>query len=165
MSSGLRKIVVALAVLVAGWVAFDAWNEDERRIGRRLAELQELAARSPLETQLQGAANAKKIADLFAGDFELKAESHSFATSHRQDLIRAIISHRARTDALAVAISREDLFVDPGGRSATHYAYVEFLNELADLRSTESYPVKIEWVEEGGDWMIRKLELLPEERP
>ena len=151
-------------LVVVGWVGLGMWNGDERRIGRRLSKLQKLAAKSPVESQLQGAAKAKQIAELFAREFELRAEFENFATSNRQDLMRGIIGHRARTRSLVVAVVREELFVDPGGTTAIHYAYVEFINDLGDLDETESYPVRVEWVKEGGDWMIRKLEVLPEAR-
>ncbi len=128
-----------------------------------MAKLQKLAAKSPVETQFQGAGKAKKIADLFASNFELRAESENFATSSRQDLIRGILSYRARTATLTVAVGREDLFVDPSGRSATHYAYVEFINDLGDLAGAELYPVRIEWVKEDSAWLIAKLEVLREE--
>ena len=155
-----RKLVFAVAILVAGWFALTVWNDDGRRIKRRLAALQRLAAKAPVETRLQGAAKASEIADFFAGGFELRAEPESFATANRQDLVRGIMSYRARTGSLVMQVSREQLFLDSGGASATHYAYVEFLNDLGDLTGAASYPVRIEWVKEGGAWMIRKLEVL-----
>ncbi|MFQ5526504.1 MAG: hypothetical protein ACE5GX_09615 [Thermoanaerobaculia bacterium] len=157
-----RRLVPALVAVALGWSAWSVWNSDARRLARRLAELQELASKSPVENQFQGAAKAKKIADLFAATFELRAEPESYATSNRQDLIRAIVAHRARSQSLSVEISREELFVEPGGASATHYAYVEFFTDLGDLRGTASYPFQIQWAKEGGKWRIRKAEILSE---
>ena len=160
-----RRSLFALAALVLVLVAWWMWNSDSRRLGRRLAEIEELATKSPVETQFQGAARAKKLADLFASRFEAVAEPESYATSNRQDLIRGIIGYRARTSSLGVEISREELFIDPGGETATHYAYVEFYADLGDLAGTESYPLQISWVRENGEWRIAKAELLNEAPP
>ena len=92
-----RRFVVAVFVLVAAAWVFVVWNGDARRIDRRLAELQELAAKSLVEIQFQGAGKAKKIADLFASEFELSAESESYVTSSRQDLIRGVMAYRSRS--------------------------------------------------------------------
>lgn len=159
-----RNLIVVALVLLAGWIALDWANDDARRIERRWTKLQKLAAKSPVETQFQGAGKAKSIADLFASSFELRAEPENYATSNRQDLVRGILSYRARTTTLSLAVGREDLFVDPGGTTAIHYAHVEFISDVRDLMGTESYPVRIEWVEEGGEWVIAKLEVLREER-
>jgi hypothetical protein len=157
--------MVVGVVLVAVWLAVDLWNDDTRRIDRRLAKLQKLAAKSMVETQFQGASKAKRISDFFTIEFELRAEPESYATSNRQDLVRGVMAYRSRSESLAVDVIRKELFVDPGGATATHYAYVRFVNDLGDLGGTESYPVQIEWVKEGGKWLIKKLEVLREESP
>ncbi|MCP4203485.1 MAG: hypothetical protein GY769_16325 [bacterium] len=160
-----RRLVLAGAVLVAAWLILDLWTDDARRIERRLARLQKLAGKTLVESQFQGAGKARAIADLFATEFELSAEPESYATASRQDLIRGVIAYRARSQSLAVDVLRKELFVDPGGQTATHYAYVRFVNDLGDFAGTASYPVQIEWVEEDGKWKIKKLEVLPEELP
>lgn len=159
-ASRLAGVVVVLA---AGWLILGLWNSDPRRIERRLAKLQKLAAKTLVETQFQGAGKAKGIADLFATDFELVAEPENFAASNRQDLIRGVMAYRSRSKSLVVDVLRKDLFVDPGGASATHYAYVRFVSDLGDFAGTTTYPVQIEWVIEDGEWMIKKLEVLREE--
>ena len=159
-----RRLAGVAVVLAAGWLVLSLWNSDARRIERRLAKLQGLAAKTLVETQFRGATKAKGIADLFATDFELIAEPENFATSNRQDLIRGVMAYRSRSKSLAVDVLRKDLFVDPGGASATHYAYVRFVNDLGDLAGTATYPVQIEWVKEDGEWMIKKLEVLREEQ-
>ena len=159
-----RRLAAAVAVLAIGWLVLGLWNSDARRIERRLAELQKLAGKTLVETQFRGAGKAKGIADLFATDFEVIAEPENFATSNRQDLIRGMMAYRSRSKSLLVDVLRKDLFVDPGGASATHYAYVQFVNDLGDFAGTTTYPVQIEWVLESGEWMIQKLEILREER-
>lgn len=159
-----RKIATAIAglALVAG--LYGLWNQDARRINRRLAALVKLANKTPVETQLRGAAKARSIAGFFGEPFELIAEPENFAASNRQDLIRGIIAYRSRAGSLAVDVVRKELFVDSGNESATHYAVVRFVVDFGDLMGTDSYPVQIEWVQEGGEWKIRKLEILREER-
>ncbi len=158
------RLAAAVAVLAIGWLVLGLWNSDARRIERRLAKLQKLAGKTLVETQFRGAGKAKRIADLFATDFDFIAEPENFATSNRQDLIRGVMAYRSRSKSLLVDVLRKDLFVDPGGASATHYAYVQFVNDLGDFAGTTTYPVQIEWVKEGGEWMIKKLEILREER-
>ena len=157
-----KKFLAVAAVLGAAWVFFGVWNSDARRIGRQLSILQKLAAKTALENDLEGANRARRITDLFALEFELRAEPENYATSSRQDLVRAVMLYRRRSRNLLVQVSREELFVERDGRSATHYALVEFVNDLGDFAGTESYPLRIEWVMEDGDWRIRRLELLNE---
>ncbi len=159
----VRRLAVAVFVVVAGVLVLVVWQDDTRLLDRRLAELQSLAAKNLVETQFQGAGKAKKIANLFAAEFQLSAEPESYVTSSRQDLIRGVMAYRSRSRSLVVDIVRKQLFVDSGGSSATHYAYIRFLNDLGDLAGNESYPVQIEWVKEDGDWRIKKLEVLREE--
>lgn len=159
----VRRSVLAVVVLSAGWVILNVWNNDERRINGRLAKLQKIAAKSVVESQFQGARKARAIANFFASEFELSAEPEDYATSSRQDLVRGVMSYRSRSRSLAVDVIRKELFVDPGGSHATHYAYVRFVNDLGDLTGTETYPVQIEWAKEDGEWMIKNLEVLREE--
>lgn len=150
-------IAVGLAAASLGlWI----WNDEARRIDRRLAKLCDLAGKSPTESQLQGAAKANAIADVFAADFELIAEPESYATSNRQDLIRGIMTYRSRSRTLVVDVLRKELFVDPGGLGATHYAYLQLVNDLGDLVGSETYPVRVEWAKQDGKWFVRTLEVL-----
>ncbi len=159
-----RRLAGVAVVLAASWLILGLWNSDARRIERRLAKLQKLAAKTLVETQFRGATKAKGIADLFTADFELIAEPENFSTSSRQDLIRGVMAYRSRSKSLVVDVLRKDLFIDPGGTIATHYAYVQFVSDLGDFAGTTTYPVQIEWVKEGGEWLIKKLEVLPEEQ-
>lgn len=158
------KAAWAIAGLTLGAVLYGLWIQDARRINRRLAALVQLANKTPVETQLRGAAKARSIAKFFAEPFELIAEPENFASSNRQDLIRGIVAYRSRAGSLVVDVVRKELFVDSGSASATHYAVVRFIAGFRDLERSDSYPVQIEWVEESGEWKIRKLEILREER-
>lgn len=159
-----RKWLAAVVLLGLGAVAFWLWNDDARRIERRYGKLQKLAGKSLAETQLEGAGRARAMADLFAAEFELIAEPENYATSNRQDLIRAVMSYRSRARTLAVDVLRQELFVDAGGASAILYAHVRFVADFGDLAGSDIYPVRVEWVEEGRDWKVKKLEILQPDR-
>lgn len=163
MTRGVRRGLVLVALLAAGWAGWRLWNTDARVIERRLAKLEKLAGKSVAETQFQAAGKARAIADLFAADFELIAEPESYATSNRQDLIRGVVAYRSRSRTLVIDTLRKELFVDPGGASAVHYGYVRFVTDLGDLVGSEVYPVRIEWTPEGGAWKVKKLEVLAED--
>ena len=159
-SSKIASAIVGLTLIVG---LYGLWNQDTRRINRRLAALVKLANKMPVEMQLRGVAKARSIATFFAEPFELIAEPENFASSNRQDLIRSVVAYRSRAGSLAVEVVRKELFVDSGNATATHYALVRFVVDFGDLVGSDSYPVQIEWVEESGEWKIRKLEILREE--
>lgn len=157
-----------------GWAAFAGaaalvglgfwlWNSDPRQINRRLSHLLKLGGKNPVETQFQGARKAKAISDLFAQEFELIAEPENYATTSRQDLIRAIVAYRSRSTTLTLDLVRQELFLDPTGASATQYAYIRFVTDLRGLLEAETFPVRMQWVEQDGEWLVEKLEVLAEE--
>ncbi len=153
-----RTLLVVVSVAVGLWLAWGAWSSPERAIARQLEELAELGTKSPFESELEGAGRARKIADLFAGEFLLEAEPEGYATSNRQDLIRAILAYRSRSRSLVVSLGPMEVLLE-GKEHARVFATVTFVNDLGDLAGTELYPVEARMVREAGEWRIRRLEL------
>lgn len=156
----MRNLVLGLVVLLVGWLVYEQWSSDERRVIKQLETLRDLATKSPLENDLEGANRARKMADLFATEFEVVAEPEGYATGNRQDLLRGVMAYRSRSRSLAVTFGKHDVVVE--GKRATVYTTVRFVNELGDLVGTESHPLRVVFVEVDRGWKIRKLEVLRE---
>ncbi len=155
-----RWLALAALVVLGGWLFFRFSASDERRIGRRLDRLQELVAKVPGESRLEGLQRARRIAELFAEPFAVEAPAYGFDTSDRQRLAAGIHQYRAGSRTIGMRITGHDLAVDRRLRRATSHLTAHFVTGLDDLRGREAYRLQLNWAEQDGEWRIDYARLL-----
>jgi len=155
------KGATALALLgVAVLWLFTWYRSPERRIHRRIAQIESLVAKAPGEDNLTALGKARKLSELFAEPFEFEAEPFDFSTRDRQRLAAAIHQYRSRSQAIAVEIRDRETTVDREQGRGTSLLTVEFLTKFQDLAGREAYRFQINWVDEDGEWRIDYVSLL-----
>jgi hypothetical protein len=154
-----KRLLVAIALVLLAWGLLAWHRSDARRIRRTMSRIQRLVARAPGESELAGLAKARKIADLFSDPFEVRAEPVGSGTTDRGSLISGIHQYRSRSETLLMQVSGEELYFDQQRMGATSYLTAEFINDLGDFADTESYSLKIHWIQAEGKWRIGHVEV------
>jgi hypothetical protein len=155
-----RRLMILVAVLVAV-ASFWTWNNSaSRQITRELSRLAELVSKSGNESGLIGLARARDITELFATDFEVRAEQLGFATRDRQRLIGFIHGYRRGPERIGMRIFDTSLTLDTGIGRATQQASFQFTGRGPLGAPSETYRVQINWVEQDGRWKIDYVDLI-----
>ena len=160
-SSRLPKVLYgALALAVLLWL-YNSWNSDERRLVRRLDALRGVVEKSRGESDLEAVHRARKLGGFFAREF--RVEGAPFGVfSDRQRMGQLFVQYRRHSESIGVGLSgREVELMGTGPGKAAQVALVATLTGRTgtDFRR-ESYRLLFLWVEEDGEWVIERLELL-----
>lgn len=159
MNGSIGRLVIAVAVLVAGWWVYGWLFSDSRRIERELEEIRELLSKSGHEAELAAVARAGDVTGRFADPFEVRARDYGGSMTDRRSVAGTIHRYRSSADRIAVIFSDHDLTVD--GSRATMEFVAEFQTTLLDgLSGSERYRFRIDWREQDGDWRIALVDLL-----
>lgn len=155
-----RKALLGLAALAAVAV-FLFWPDgDERRIKRRVVELQKLVSKTPAESDLEGLSRARRVSELFADELEFVAEAYGFRATDRRSLAAGVAGYRSRSSAIAMRVYDEELRIDSRSRRATLLLTADFVTGLDDLAGRDAYRLQLNWVEQEGEWRIEYVRLL-----
>lgn len=150
-------VVGALAALAAFWT----WNgSDRRQIGRQMERLQDLVSKDGAESPLVGLNRARQIGELFATNFEVRAEQLRFSTRDRQQLAGFVHGYRRGSDRIHMRISDTSLSIMPELRRATQHASFQFTGAGPMGSPTEIYRVQVNWLREEVGWRIDYIDLL-----
>jgi hypothetical protein len=153
------QLVIAALLLVAGWLALDWYMSDEQRIHRRLQRMQSLVAKSPAESDLAGLGTARKISAMFADPFVVRTDPEGYSATDRRTLISGIHQYRSRSGTLVMEISGEEIYLDRETHGANSFFSARFITDISDLRTAETYDVRIHWVDADGEWMIDNIQV------
>jgi len=148
--------VVAIALAV--W-ALSLLDRDARRIRRRLAEIEELIEKNGQENSLVAANKARLLGGFFTTAFEIDILPYSQVVTDRQQLMRAAMGYRSRSQRIGVSFCEQDLAIDGERRSADMELVAELTGRRVSL-APERYQLRMQWSEEDGEWRIRRLEVL-----
>lgn len=161
MSAGGRRwlalALLALAAAVGWWMLGDG---DRRRIERRLNSIRELVSKERGEVPILALDKARRVADHFAPEFELRARPYDFVARDRRTLIGGIQRYRGVSDRFEMAILDRALVVDAGSGRATHHLTVEFRRGWQESFDRATYLFQVNWVELDGEWFIDFVDLL-----
>lgn len=154
---GSHLLALALGVAIAVWAVTRLGSGDARAIRQKLGELEALIEKDAGEGNLAGAAKARQIGDLLTSQFEIVIVPYSEKISDRRELARVALAYRSRSRTVGLDFRDQELEIDPSGRNARLAAVAALSGD--DLRR-ESYRVAIDWEKSGGDWLIRRVEVL-----
>lgn len=150
-------LLIALAGAAAIW-AFNRFGpSDARLIRKQLSVLEDLIAKDGKESNLVSVDKARRLGDLLTPEFEVDVAPYSERVTNRQELARLTLAYRSRSRSVWLEFRDEELEIDPAGRTARLDAVAAVSGD--DLRR-ESYRVAIDWEKSGGDWLIRRVEVL-----
>lgn len=159
MKRAAPVLYALLALAVAYWLV-QGWNSDRRRIGRQLDELRELVEKTGPENDLAAANKARQVGDLLARDFELHLEPYGPVVTDRQRLMQVTLGYRRRAERIGLDFHDREFTVDPRLRVADLTTTATLTGRTAGSAYRELYRLRLGWVEEEGEWRIRRVELL-----
>jgi len=155
-----RRWLLAIALL-AVVALFWTWNaSDRRQIDRQLDRLQELVSKSGGESALIGLNRARRITELFATHFEVRAEQMRFSTRDRRQLAGFIHGYRRGSERIAMRVSATSLSIAPELGRAIQHASFQFTGAGPMGAPSETYRVQINWLKEEVGWRIDYIDLL-----
>lgn len=157
---GLQAIVALVALLIGGWLAVRWWVSPQRQVNRNIKEIQKLVSKIPGESDLVALGKARRISEMFADNFEFRAEGFDFYTRDRQRLAAGVHQYRGFSQAISMRVRQKELTVDREHRRASSYLTAEFVTKARDITGREAYRFRIDWVEQEGGWRIDYVELL-----
>lgn len=146
-----------LAVAVAAWAASRLGGGDEGRIRRQLGRLEDLVAKAEGESDLAGANKVRKIGDLMTPEFEIRIEPYGQVVRDRGELLRVAMAYRSRSRTIDLDFRDQELDVEARTRTAELQAVAVV---SGDGRRRETYRVAVGWSEEGGEWRIRRIDVI-----
>ncbi len=157
---GLQATVALVVLLIGGWLVVRWWVSPQRQINRNIKEIQKLVSKVPGESDLVALGKARKVSEMFADNFEFRAEGFDFHTRDRQRLAAGVHRYRSFSQAIAMRVREKDLSIDKEHRRASTYLTADFVTQARDITGREAYRFRIDWVEQEGDWKIDFVELV-----
>ncbi len=161
MSRKRLQATVALAVLViAGWMTVRWWVSPERRINKKIQQIQKLVSKAPGESDIVALGKARRLSEMFADSFEFRAEDFDFFTRDRQRLAAGVHQYRSYSQAIDMRVRDKELMVNEEHRRASTYLIADFVTQARDITGREAYRLRLDWVEQEDDWRIDFVELM-----
>ena len=144
---------------MALWIG-NQWSSDRRRIERQLGKLQDLIEKTGKESALVAANKAREVGLLLTREFELHLEPYAGVVTDRARLSQVVLGYRNSAASIGLEFRDRDLGLDPdlGIGDMTTVAVVT--GSLGGDRYRERYRLRLRWIEEEGEWLIQRVDLL-----
>jgi hypothetical protein len=159
-SRRLQSAVALAALLIGGWLVVRWWVSPERRINKKIQQIQKLVSKAPGESDIVALGKARRVSEMFADSFEFRAEDFDFYTRDRQRLAAGVHQYRSYSQAIAMRVRDKELTVNEEHRRASTYLIADFVTKARDVTGREAYRFRLDWVEQEGDWRIDFVELM-----
>lgn len=157
MSRRLYPLLYAgLAIAAVVWLV-GRIGSPQGKIHRQLEQLAEVLAKDGPESAVEQAAKGHRLSGFFATGFTLDLGPYG-QVDRVGEVARMAAGYRNRHDRIAVSFS--DLETSITGQVATTLAMVRVASGALGSGGRESYRLRLQWRQEGGDWRIVRLELL-----
>lgn len=154
----MKRIVVALVVIVTVWAAWGWWRSDERRIASRWRGALDAFEKSGPEDPLTAFGKVRDVVALFAPGFAISARPYEGTITDAQQL--AGIVHRYRDRASRIAVSDSDREIERfENRTAEMTAVVQVDGDRGGP-GRERFRVRVAWREDDGVWRVQELEIV-----
>ncbi|HOW97301.1 MAG TPA: hypothetical protein P5567_12520 [Kiritimatiellia bacterium] len=153
LSSRLGLAVLAAAVALYGALAWH--HRDVSRISRRLDRLRKLFNKEAGESPLTALRRAHEMAGAFTASPEIRLGPYLPDLFSRQELVVAV--HRARLllEEIEVTIRDKLITVSDDRQSATTDLAAEGVYLYRGEQSRDITEIRLTWVKENGEWLIR----------
>lgn len=147
-----------LAALLGAVVLYGAWawhDRDASRISRRLDRLRKLFSKEAGESPLVALRRAHEMAGAFTASPEIRLGPYLPDLFSRQEL--AVAVHRARMllEEIEVSIRDKLITVSRDRQTATTDLAAEGVYLYRGEWSRDITEIRLTWVKENGEWLIR----------
>ena len=156
----MQTAVALVVLLIGGWMVVRWWVSPRRQVSRTIKEIQKLVSKSPGESDLVALGRARRVSEMFADNFEFRADGFDFYTRDRQRLAAGVHQYRSYSQAIAMRVRDKGLTIDKEHGRASSVLIADFVTQARDINGREAYRFRIDWVEQEGDWKIDFVELL-----
>ncbi len=155
-----KRLLAAVAVIVALTALWSWWRSDRRRISARLDEIESLLDKSGTEDQLTAFGRTRRIVAAFAPGFVIQARPYEGSISDLQQLAGVIHGYRESSRRIEVRDSGRATTVDSTRGTAETTTVFGLSGERGGGPGTERFRARIAWVKLDGDWKIQEFEIL-----
>jgi hypothetical protein len=154
----VKRLLALLALALAGLGAWAWWSSDARRIDRRLDALVEACGKSGPDSPLDLLGRTQTILDSFAPSLLVRAEPYGVTVRDGRELASLIHRYRATASRAVVSVGERELALG-ANRTAEMTARFRVLGDSGSGPRGEEFRARLYWVEEGGAWRIREVEV------
>ncbi|WOO39457.1 hypothetical protein [Rubellicoccus peritrichatus] len=159
--SNIQKVGAAAIVVIAVIAYFLIGGDDaESAINKRLDELEALASKTGKESQFDMLGKAKKASGYVVEQPYLELLPGYDIVGDRDALTGMLVSLRGRVSTADVDFSGRQISIGDSGKTALVNATVSAKAEGYGDGRTHRSKYRMEWVEQNGDWLIARVELL-----
>lgn len=160
MRGSSSRRYIAIAIVAAAVALFFYLRGDERRILRQLDRLEELMSKQGAEDQLASFVVVREVSSLFADGFVVRAKPWQGSLVGRKELTGALMRYRTAALVIEAEVGSRELEVDGDLGLATLVGDLQVVMDFGGRKGRERRQVRIEWVEEEGQWLVREVDLL-----
>ena len=157
------KVIYALYGLlflgIAIWI-YQEWASEERRLLRRLGELQELIEKDGGENDLVAANKARQLGELFTEDFTIHLTPIGETLTDRQRLMQVALQYRRQHSRVGLGFSDRELTLGVQKRRGELLTVASLTATRDGSPSRGRYRLRFEWQKQDGVWRIHTLEVL-----
>ena len=160
-----RLLYALLLLAVAFWLVSRTGGE-KRRIEKRLERLEELVEKNGDESQLVSANKARNVGLLFAREFavDLKGRARGVVTE-RPRIAQVTMQYRSAPSRIRVEFSGVEISLGAAERSAEMTAVATATATTGGDLSRRRFRLAFRWIQEDGEWVIERAELVEEVEP
>lgn len=161
------KLVLIAVVLALGYRAWMALFPDPKTaIRHRMEKLARVASFSPGQGALAEMANAEQLAGFFAEHAEVKVnipgvESQDFGS--RDEIAQAALAAHRSVKSVTARFTDMNISVVPAGTEAV--VDLVFSADVGDDKNSILQVLEFKLKKIGGDWLITRVEALPDLKP
>ena len=146
-------------ILAAGVYLFGPWNDEERQLRRRLAEIKDLVVKEGPESDLDAANKARQLGHLFTRGFEIRLLPFDQVVTDRQRMMQVMLGYRRGSERVGVGFRDLEIELQAGG--SAQMSVVAVVSGWTEGQvSREGYRFQLLWIREDSEWRIREAELV-----
>lgn len=155
----MRRVVALGLLALVGLGTWLWWSSDRRRIERRLEGLLRACEKSGPESPLDLLGRTQTLLDAFAPGMLVRAEPYGGSFRDARELAGLIHRYRATADRVAIAATDRELEIGANGTAEMSVVF-RVRGDAGGGPRGESFRARIFWVEDGGAWRIREVEVV-----
>ncbi|QYY34837.1 nuclear transport factor 2 family protein [Ruficoccus sp. ZRK36] len=152
----IAGVSVAIAAIVLAFI-FLGRGGDEQQIHDQLDRLEELGSKPAGESQIQSLTQAKKIADCFTEQAEVRIMPRLSYSSDRKELTGMMVGARSQVDSSEVSLGNRNIKVSEDGQRATVIITGTASIVVGGQSERHKDRYRMEWVKVDGDWLIASV--------
>lgn len=158
-SRSIQLLYAVLIVAVAFWI-WSQWSSDRRRIQRQLGRLQDLIEKTGDENSLTAANKARQVGNLMTREFEIGLEPYAGVVTDRARLSQVVLGYRDASSRIGLDFRDQELGLDETHGFADMTLVATVTGAIDGNSYRERYRLRLRWIEEEGEWLIQRVDLL-----